>query len=306
MVEKDRIRCQYHGWAYDRSGRLVDVPHETFGKDTPQCRLRAYPVRERYGLLWIFFGDAERAHEVPMPEIPELEGEHRWACLRIGYEMKAHHSMIIDNVCDFTHAYLHRKYKPFTDPKLTSVESNEKNVFLTYDTKVGRGRITSLFVDRSRIGAEGDSEHMKLGYEYPYQWSNTGDEIKHWMFVLPIDRMTTRVFFLFYFKNFKVPLVPAHIPRGLMQPIIEIAKELYVSKVLVQDKVAVEAEQEGWERYWNTPIAEVSPVVNAFQAYTVDRWEKHLQSHKKGRHLRMSDGVVAHESTTTGQDAGVA
>ena len=47
---------------------------------------------------------------------------------------------------------------------------------------------------------------MDLCYEYPYQWSNTGGKIKHWCFFLPIDARTTRVFFLFYFESFKIPL----------------------------------------------------------------------------------------------------
>ena len=42
---------------------------------------------------------------------------------------------------------------------------------------------------------------------YPYQWSNTGDRIKHWCFVLPLDERTTRVFFLFYFEALKIPFV---------------------------------------------------------------------------------------------------
>ena len=69
---------------------------------------------------------------------------------------------------------------------------------------VGDGRISKLFVDRKRVR----TDRMKLGFDYPYQWSNTGDRIKHWCFLLPIDEQTTRVFFLFYFDALKIPFTP--------------------------------------------------------------------------------------------------
>lgn len=276
VVEGDRIRCQYHGWAYDKSGRLADVPHDLFGMKMPQCRIRAFPVRERYGLIWVFFGDAERASTTAMPEIPELEaeGEGRWACVPVDGTWAAHHSMIIDNVSDFTHEFLHRKHKPFADSKLTSLETNERGVFVSYDTHVGAGGLAGKFIDRRRV----NTNAMKLGYEYPYQWSNTDDQIKHWLFVLPIDERTTRGFFLFYFKNFKVPFLPVSVPRFLMEPIIKIANRLHIKPLLQEDGDAVEAEQLGWEKHWAAPIAEISPAVHAFQNLTIQRWEDHLKS----------------------------
>lgn len=277
LVENDRLRCQYHGWAFDKSGRLADVPHDLFGMKAPQCRVRAYPVKERYGLVWVFFGDADRAATTWMPEIPELEGPDRWACVPIEATWRAHHSMIIDNVSDFTHEFLHRKYKPFSDAKLTKLETNERGVFVEYDTKVGMGGLASKFIDRGRI----DTNSMKLGYEYPYQWSNTDDQIKHWLMVLPIDEQTTRSFYLFYFKNFKVPFLPVSIPRVLMDPIIQIANKLHVGPLLNQDRVACEAEQDGWEKHWDKPIAEISPAVHAFQKLTVKRWDDYLKSQEK-------------------------
>ena len=56
--------------------------------------------------------------------------------------------MIIDNVSDFTHAYLHRAYRPFEDAKLTRAETVADRVHLAYETKVGQGRISGYFVDR--------------------------------------------------------------------------------------------------------------------------------------------------------------
>ena len=41
--------------------------------------------------------------------------------------------------------------------------------------------------------------------------------------------------------------------------------------------MAVEAEQEGWERHYDAPIAELSPAVHEFQALTIRKWEEHVK-----------------------------
>src|SRR5690606_30296027 len=56
-VKGCELVCAYHGWAFDREGALKSVQHELFGRPLPKLRIRAYPVQERYGLIWIFPGD---------------------------------------------------------------------------------------------------------------------------------------------------------------------------------------------------------------------------------------------------------
>jgi len=276
-VDGCRLQCAYHGWLYEGDGRLAEVPHDHFGLEPPRVRLRAYPVRERYGLVWLFPGDPSLADARTIPDIPELEGPGRWACEPLDFLWRAHHSMVIDNVSDFTHAHLHRKYRPFTDARLTRCETVGDDVHVAYETKVGRGRISGLFVDHGSI----DTDHMDLCYQYPYQWSNTGDQIKHWLFVLPIDERTTRAFFLFYFRSLKIPFLPVRIPRVLMRVVMRVSNRLLIGPLLLQDKMAVEAEQEAWERHWDAIPVEMSPAVRAFQKVTVRKWRAHLDRRRE-------------------------
>ncbi|HEV2124621.1 MAG TPA: aromatic ring-hydroxylating dioxygenase subunit alpha [Chloroflexota bacterium] len=264
--------CDYHGWVYDPEGRVIHMTHDLFGRPLPSLRIATYPVKVRYGLIWIFFGDPELAEVRRIPEIPELEGANRWACVPVDFTWRAHHSMIIDNVSDFTHAYLHRKYKPFDEAKLTHVEMVGDNVYLSYDTKVGGGRFSGAFVDRKRV----NTNQMDLCFEYPYQWSNTDGKIKHWLFILPIDEQTTRAFFLFYFDALKIPLTDIKIPQRVLTPVLKIANRLLIKPLLQQDGVAVEAEQEGYLAHHDAPIAEFNPAVHLFQQVIIRKWEEHL------------------------------
>ena len=271
-VQGCRLVCAYHGWEYGGKGRPAGVPYDREGRSFPRLALRSYPVKVRYGLIWIFPGDPEQAELRRIPEIPELEGPGRWACVPLCFTWSAHHSMVIDNVSDFTHAHLHRRYRPFDGATLTRCETVGDNVHLDYDTRVGRGRISGLFVDHDRV----DTNRMELCYQYPYQWSNTDDAIKHWLFVLPVDERTTRVFFLFYFKSLKIPLLPVRIPRFAMTAVMAISNRLLIGPLLSQDRFALEAEQQGYERHWNARPVEFNPVVRAFQKVTVRKWEEHL------------------------------
>ncbi len=269
-----QVVCPYHGWSFDGDGKLVDIPHELFGKKMPKLRLPDFEVRERYGLIWLFPGEREKAASVAMPEIPELEGADAWACVPVDFVLKAHHSMIIDNVSDFSHAYLHKKYEPFKDPSLTSIEVDDENdrVFVEYDTKVAAGKIYGRFVPRNKA----NTNHMRLCYAYPHQWSDTDGWIKHWCLVLPIDERTTRTFFLFYYKQLQFPVINIPIPRWLMVPVLEIANHLLMRPLLREDEVAVNAEQAGYERHYDAPVAELNPVVREYQRLTIRKWEEYL------------------------------
>ncbi|WP_088241248.1 aromatic ring-hydroxylating oxygenase subunit alpha [Calothrix rhizosoleniae] len=280
QVNGDRLVCCYHGWGYNKEGRVVDIPHDLFDKPMPVCKIRTYPVQVRYGLIWIFPGDSTLADKRQIPKIPELEGKNRWACVPLDFTWQAHHSMIIDNVSDFTHAYLHRRYRPFTDAKLIKCKQEGDKVFVSYETKVGTGKVSGMFVDRKRV----NTNFMELCYEYPYQWSNTDNKIKHWCFILPISEQRTRVFFLFYFDALIVPFTKIKIPQWLMTSVLKIANPLLIKPLLAQDGVAVEAEQNGYNTHFNAPIIELNPAVHLFQLLTIRKWEEYLGLAEKVQH----------------------
>jgi phenylpropionate dioxygenase-like ring-hydroxylating dioxygenase large terminal subunit len=266
------LTCAYHGWSYDAQGCLVAVPHELFGRQFGKVKIRCYPVRSRYGLIWLFPGNPALAERTPIPEIAELDGKDRWACVPIDFVWQAHHSIIVDNVSDFTHAYLHRRYRPFVDARLARCETVGNKVELSYDVVVGDGRFSRLFVDRRRVR----TDRMDLAFEYPYQWSNTGDCIKHWCFLLPIDARTTRVFFLFYFDALKIPFTPFSIPRAAMTSFLRAANYLLIRPLLSEDRIAVEAEQDAYEASAGAPFIEFNPAVTMFQKLIARRWEEYL------------------------------
>jgi len=272
-VEGCQLRCPYHGWAYDGEGRLTDMPHNDFGKKL-KIQLASFPIEERYGLIWIFPGDAALSTQRAIPRIAEIEGSNAWPYDVIDFTWHGHHSMILDNVSDFTHGHLHRKWRPFEGDQLLDMEEGEDRVLLQYNSKIAASRLMDLVIDRK---AHAGTSHYSC-YEYPYQWSNTEEFVKHWMLVLPQDERTTRVFFLFYYRDFKLPLLPIKMPSKLMLPFIKFGHKHLVRPLFNEDGWAVAREQEGYESHWDAPVAEVNPQVMAYQRLTVRKWEAYLAS----------------------------
>src|SRR5205807_6938955 len=75
--EECGIRCVYHGWKFDVSGRCVDMPNEPPESNfKDKVRAVAYPTQERNGVVWAYMGPREAPPPLPMLE-PNLVPECR-------------------------------------------------------------------------------------------------------------------------------------------------------------------------------------------------------------------------------------
>jgi nitrite reductase/ring-hydroxylating ferredoxin subunit len=67
--EAEGIRCVYHGWKFDVEGRCTDMPSEPAESNfKDKVRARAYPCRERNGIVWTYMGPRQEP-----PPLPDLE-----------------------------------------------------------------------------------------------------------------------------------------------------------------------------------------------------------------------------------------
>lgn len=268
-----RLVCPYHGWSYDGQGR-AKIPHDLFGKKEPAITIPAVPVQERYGLIFIFPGDVAMSTKRQIPSIPELEGPRPWPHAVVQLDCPGHHSMLLENVSDFTHGFLHRKFEPFSGTDLLRIESMGDRVELEYNSKIGAGRLQDLFIERG----DGGCDHMLACYDYPYHWSNTEGRIKHFLFTLPMDRDRNRHIFIFYLRPGAIRLPGlGPVPRFLADKMMKLSERTTLRPLLSQDVWVIGHEQQGWERHWDKPAPELSPVVKAFQDLTIRKWSEYLE-----------------------------
>jgi phenylpropionate dioxygenase-like ring-hydroxylating dioxygenase large terminal subunit len=75
LVSQRGIRCCYHGWLFDVTGRILETPGEP-ADSTLKARLchGAYPAREAMGLVFAYMGPPGRRPELPMYDTLTLPG----------------------------------------------------------------------------------------------------------------------------------------------------------------------------------------------------------------------------------------
>jgi phenylpropionate dioxygenase-like ring-hydroxylating dioxygenase large terminal subunit len=242
---------------------------DRFGAVLPSADVEGYPVRARYGFVWMFPGDPARADRVPLPAVPELEGRDPWAYLPIDFTWRAHHSMVIDNLCDLSHAHLHRRFTSFHPGRLLQSDADADRVLLRYEARVGP-------LVRRRV----PPSPMTICYAYPYhwaafEWSGIRGRIKYWTFLLPLDARTTRVFFVMMYDTLRVAALPVPLSHRAVRWLLRAAQPT-VRSLLDQDGVALEAEQAGYEAHWTAPLVELNPAVSLLHRLTIRKWEAHL------------------------------
>ena len=102
----DGVQCRYHGLEFGPDGRCTRNPH--MDRITPRMNIRAYPVAERDGMVWLWLGDQEPTpHTVPdMSAYSDREGVYT---SRSYLAAPYRYDILIDNLLDLSHAdYLHR------------------------------------------------------------------------------------------------------------------------------------------------------------------------------------------------------
>ncbi|WP_067929058.1 Rieske 2Fe-2S domain-containing protein [Alicyclobacillus shizuokensis] len=69
--EQCGLRCVYHGWKFEVSGRIADMPNEPPGSTfKDRIRAKAYPCVERNGVVWTYMGDKQESER---PALPHFE-----------------------------------------------------------------------------------------------------------------------------------------------------------------------------------------------------------------------------------------
>lgn len=105
LMEDGTLECAYHGLRYDTSGKCVMIPSHPTGPISPQALVRAFPVIEQDGLVWIWPGDPDKAETRKPPRVPEV-GSDKWESICVGpMNVDSNYLLLIENLLDITHFY---------------------------------------------------------------------------------------------------------------------------------------------------------------------------------------------------------
>src|ERR1044071_9162611 len=108
-IEEQGIRCPYHGWLYDVTGKCLDQPLEPAGSTFCQkIKHPAYPIRELGGLILAYLGPESTTP--PLPRYSPLVRDDGTRLVLPPRHWDYNWFNFFENVVDSLHAYvLHRE-----------------------------------------------------------------------------------------------------------------------------------------------------------------------------------------------------
>lgn len=261
VVEEETLRCCYHAWAYRGNGRISQIPYLPRGCERPPRGVRSYPVREAYGLVFVFPGDPEKAAAAPFPQLPQF-GAATHRTMTFSRTVRCHYSFMHENLLDMNHQFLHRSVLGRIQPELLGYEAGPRFVEARYLFVPAGGRKDrgAGLLSAEGLGGRQTPDVVTIRTEYPYQTLQavpTGAELPAfslWTAYVPRDaeQRTCHAYGLLMIAK---PPVPGLI--HLAWPLIR----RFTERVFAQDRMAVEAEQRAWDEQGEDRNHEVFPLI---------------------------------------------
>ena len=186
----ETIRCCYHGWTYDCSGRCVDIPY--LGREQLPNGVRAIRAARRGPRLGVSrrsaLADTRRFRA-------RLGSEPGYKTRRFGRAVECHYSFMHENLMDMNHQFLHRKTSGKVTPRYLGKRAGDGWLELDYsfrrpDQKPPIGE--TLIVGRLRGQSASARDLMTIRTEYPHQslrfWTSGELPVLHvWLGYTPVD-----------------------------------------------------------------------------------------------------------------------
>jgi phenylpropionate dioxygenase-like ring-hydroxylating dioxygenase large terminal subunit len=104
------LECGYHGWTYDRGGRVIRIPQFDAGQPIPpEYGTPAYRCEARYGYAWVCLAAPGEQPLAPIPDVPEFD-DPRYRTIFQFYETWATSPVrALENSFDNSHfSFVHR------------------------------------------------------------------------------------------------------------------------------------------------------------------------------------------------------
>jgi phenylpropionate dioxygenase-like ring-hydroxylating dioxygenase large terminal subunit len=203
-IRGDHIQCPYHGWQFDGTGACQRIPSLGAAARIPaRTRTDAYPVVEKYGIVFAFLGDLPESDRPPMLEVPEFE-DAAWRASWINFQVDYTYERSIENGLDPAH-------NEFVHP--THGFSGANDDYRVHDLRwVGDGKWGTGFFHKFRSPASTDptfaemkqaSDSREAGsgtigpnHMWTYIRFGAGKEMHQYMWETPIVENRTNIFFL--------------------------------------------------------------------------------------------------------------
>jgi phenylpropionate dioxygenase-like ring-hydroxylating dioxygenase large terminal subunit len=237
-----RLGCPYHGWVYDASGAVVEVP--SLGPEAKPCelgRLRRFDTLEQDGLVFVFMGgDSSRARR-PAFRVPYW-GQPEWTVYFMVTRFPNGVTNLVENFMDVPHTvFVHKGWfrRPARKRVPATVKRSEGSVLVTYkqeqDTVTGLGR---LFNPGGLPMVHTDHYFVPNVTRVDYLWGErSGFAINSQ--ITPLGPTESLVYTAISYR------LPHDLPRSLVARALRPLVRWYTTQVIRQDVDIMRVQREG-------------------------------------------------------------
>lgn len=187
----DVITCPQHGWEFDGGGRCVLIPQGARDGANPPKRARvpAYPVQEKYGLVFAFLGDLGEDERPRLPDILPEYDSGEWHVDVIRRKKDIHYLRMSENYNDPCHVHYVHEFGRWL-PKGVTIETEEltdtyvRAFHAAWDAKGRWSRKSGLMMEYSVIGMMSRNTNYQENYPPNIVLAT----------VTPVDEFNTQIF----------------------------------------------------------------------------------------------------------------
>lgn len=222
-------QCPFHGFQYDANGKVVLIPANGKSKKVPdRYKVNSYATDEKYGFIWIFWGD-KKDNLPPIPFFDDLK--HGFSYSEIQDHWPTHYTRCIENQMDVVHLpFVHhntigKSGKTIVNGPVVKWEGDKLTWYVQNVVDDGKTEAKSA----SEVGDTKDLYSLEI--IMPHIWQNIiADKVRVFAAFAPIDEENTMIYLRFY---------QAFMPFWGIRHFIGWVGKIYSRIILNQDKRVV-------------------------------------------------------------------
>jgi phenylpropionate dioxygenase-like ring-hydroxylating dioxygenase large terminal subunit len=184
------IACPQHGWEFNGAGRCTLIPAGTKTPTEPPKRARvpAYPVTEKYGLIFVFLGDQAETERPAVPDIMPEWDSGEWHKGVISRHKDINYMRMAENYNDPCHVHYIHEFAKWLPKGVTIVDHELTDQYVkawhaAWDAKGEFGESRGLMMEYNVISCV--SRNTNYQTDYPPQIVTA--------YVTPIDEGNTQI-----------------------------------------------------------------------------------------------------------------
>ncbi len=209
--KEGQIECPQHGWLFNSAGKCTLIPAGTKTPTEPPKRARvpAYPVEEKYGLVFVFLGDMAEEKRPAIPDIMPEWDSGEWHKGVITRDKDINFMRMCENYNDPCHVHYIHEFAKWLPKGVTVIDHELTDQYVrawhaAWNAEGEHSESAGLMMEYNVISCV--SRNTNYQPEYPAQIVTA--------YTTPIDDHNTRIFMVILMPKDEITVLDGSKVRG--------------------------------------------------------------------------------------------